>query len=164
MLLILTPEFSIIFLCPPPSVLYYLPTPHSLKDVLKIFQESLTREIKGVDDPEEKLATAIILYFRVLDQHREKALLIYQKSSSLDKASKSRVMQLEVEVSKIFCNIINEGIQKGFFKKIDVDLMAYNILMMAHMWVLKRWHFKNRLTLDSYIDLQLATILEALRK
>lgn len=135
-----------------------------MEDVLKIFQESLTREIKGVDDPEEKLASAIILYFRVLDQHREKTLLIYQKSSSLDKASKSRVMQLEVEVSEIFCNIINEGIQKGFFKKIDVDLMAYNILMMAHMWVLKRWHFKNRLTLDSYIDLQLATILEVLRK
>ncbi len=135
-----------------------------MEDVLKIFQESLTREIKVVDGPEEKLSIAIILYFRVLDQHREKALLIYQKSSSLDKASKSRVMQLEVEVSEIFCNIINEGIQKGFFKKIDVDLMAYNIIMMAHMWVLKRWHFKNRLTLDNYIDLQLVTILEALRK
>ncbi|NNG08013.1 MAG: TetR/AcrR family transcriptional regulator, partial [Desulfobacteraceae bacterium] len=41
---------------------------------------------------------------------------------------------------------------------------AYNILMLAHMWVLKKWHFKNRLTLDKYIDLQLTTILNALRK
>jgi len=135
-----------------------------MEDLLNTFQTSLTKEIRGIDDPEEKLAIATILYFRVLDQQSEKALLIYQKSSSLDKASKSRVMQLEVEVSEIFGKIIEEGIQKGIFKRLDVDLMAYNIIMMAHMWVLKRWHFKNRLTLDKYIDLQLVTILNALRK
>ena len=134
-----------------------------MEDVLSTFQESLKREIKGIDDPEEKLAIATILYCRVLDEQREKVLLIYQKSSSLDKASKVRVMQLEVAVSEIFREIIDEGIQKGIFKGVDVDLMAYNILMLAHMWVLKRWHFKNRLTLDKYIDLQLVTILNALR-
>jgi AcrR family transcriptional regulator len=135
-----------------------------MEDVLSIFQESLTREIKGVEDPDEKLAIAIILYFRVVDQQREKALLIYQKSSSLDKASRSRIMQLEVEVSEIFSRMIEEGIQKGVFKEVDVDLMAYNIILMAHMWVLKRWHFKHRLTVERYIDLQLATILDVLRK
>jgi AcrR family transcriptional regulator len=135
-----------------------------MEDVLNIFQESLTKEIKGVDDPDEKLAIAIILYFRVVDQQREKALLIYQKSSSLDKASRSRIMQLEVEVSEIFSRMIEEGIQKGVFKEVDVDLMAYNIILMAHMWVLKRWHFKNRFTVERYIDLQLSTILDVLRK
>jgi hypothetical protein len=59
--------------------------------------------------------------------------------------------------------MIEEGIQKGVFKKVDVDLMAYNIILMAHMWVLKRWHFKDRLTIERYIDLQLATILDVLR-
>ena len=135
-----------------------------MEDVLRIFQESLTKEIKGVEDLEEKLAIAVVLYFRVVDQQREKALLIYQKSSSLDKASRSRIMQLEVEVSEIFSKMIEEGIQKGVFKKVDVDLMAYNIILMAHMWVLKRWHFKDRLTIERYIDLQLATILDVLRK
>jgi AcrR family transcriptional regulator len=135
-----------------------------MEDLLQTFQESLTKEIEGLDDPEEKLAIAIILYFRVVEQQREKALLVYQKSSALDKPSKSRVMQLEVEVSEVFGKIIEEGIQKGVFKKVDVDLMAYNIIIMAHMWVLKRWHFKDRLTLDRYIDLQLQTILQALKK
>ena len=72
-------------------------------------------------------------------------------------------MQLEVEVSEIFREMIEEGIQKGVFKQVDVDLMAYNIILMAHMWVLKRWHFKTRLTVERYIDLQLATILDVLR-
>lgn len=135
-----------------------------MEDFLRQFQVGLNREVKGVESPEEKLAIATILYFRVVDQHREKALLIYQKSSSLDRPSKSKVMQLEVEVAEIFGKIIEEGIEKGAFKRIDVDLMAYNIIMMAHMWVLKKWHFKNRLTIDSYIDLQLVTILGVLRK
>lgn len=135
-----------------------------MEDLLNKFQESFSKEIQGIDDPEEKLCIATILYFRTVDRQREKALLIYQKSSSLDKPSKSKIMQLEVALSEIFGGIIREGIEKGIFRAVDTDLEAYNILMMAHMWVLKRWHFKKGFTLDRYIDLQLENILSALRK
>ena len=135
-----------------------------MEDALNTFRENLTRELKGIHDSEEKLAVAVILYFRIMDDQGEKVLLMYQKSSSLDKESKSKVMQLEVEVSEIFANIIGEGIKEGVFKAVDVDLMAYNIIVLAHMWILKRWHFKKRLTLDKYIDRQLVTVLDALRK
>jgi AcrR family transcriptional regulator len=134
-----------------------------MEDVLNIFRENILRKIEGIDDPEEKLVIAAVLYLKVLDRHREKVLLVYQKSSSLDKPSKSRVMQLEVDVSQIFADIITEGIGRGVFKPVDVDLMAYNIVMMAHMWVLKGWHFRHRMSLDRYIDLQLQTIRNALR-
>jgi AcrR family transcriptional regulator len=133
-----------------------------MEDVLNIFQESLIKEVKGIVDPVEKLAIAIILYLRVLDRQREKVLLFYQKSGSLDRSSKRRIMALEVQVSEIFSNIINEGVVQGVFKTVDVDLMAYNILMLSQMWILKHWHFKNRLTLDKYIDHQLVIIMDAL--
>ena len=133
-----------------------------MEDVLNIFQESLIEEIKDIVDPVEKLAIAVILYLRVLDRQREKVLLLYQKSSSLDRRSKKRIMGLEVQVSEIFSNIIKEGIAQGVFKAVDVDLMAYNILMLSQMWILKHWHFKNRLTLDKYIDHQLVIIMDAL--
>jgi TetR/AcrR family transcriptional regulator, cholesterol catabolism regulator len=135
-----------------------------MEDVLNTFRKNLLDMIRGIDDPEEKLSIAARLYFRVVDQQREKALLIYQKSNSLDRASKARVMQLEVEVSNVFSHMINEGITLGVFRKVDVDLMAYNIIMAAHTWILKRWHFKKRLTLDKYIDLQVSNILWSLRK
>jgi len=134
-----------------------------MEDVLNTFRENLLRMIHGIEDPIEKLTIAGRLYFKVVDQQREKALLIYQKSNSLDKASKARIMELEVEVSKIFGEMIQEGIELGVFKKVDVDLAAYNIIIAAHMWVLKHWHFKNRLTLDKYIDLQLSNILDMLK-
>jgi AcrR family transcriptional regulator len=134
-----------------------------MEDVLNIFRENLLRMIRGIDDPIEKLTIAGRLYFKVVDQQREKALLIYQKSNSLDKASKDRIMELEVEVSEVFGGMIQEGIDLGVFKKVDVDLAAYNIIIAAHMWILKRWHFKKRLTLDKYIDLQLSNILDTLK-
>ncbi len=133
-----------------------------MEDVLNIFRESLLKEIKEITDPVEKLAIAVILYLRILDRQREKVLLIYQKSASLDRESKKRIMALEVELSEIFTTIISEGITQGVFRKVDVDLMAYNILMLSQMWILKHWHFKKRLTLDRYIDNQLATIMNAL--
>ena len=135
-----------------------------MEDVLNTFQERLSGEIRGMDDPEEKLAIAVILYFRVVDEHREKALLIYQKSSALNKPSRHKVMELEVRISEIFAQIISEGIERGIFRKVDVDLFSYNIMILAHMWVLKQWHFKDRLSLDKYIDCQLEIILNALKK
>jgi AcrR family transcriptional regulator len=135
-----------------------------MEDILTSFQENLIKVIKDIDVPKEKLTAALYIYLTIVDQQREKALLIYQKSSSLDRASKSRIMQLEVDVSSIFAQIINEGIEQGVFKRVDVDLMAYNIMMLAHMWALKRWHFKNRLSLDTYFKLQLEIITDALKK
>ncbi|MBW1782273.1 MAG: TetR/AcrR family transcriptional regulator [Deltaproteobacteria bacterium] len=135
-----------------------------MEDVLNIFRENLLRMIHGIDDPEERLAIAARLYFKVVDQQREKALLIYQKSNSLDRASKAHIMQLEVELNNIFCEMIKEGIKQGVFRKVDIDLAAYNIIIAAHMWILKRWHFKKRLTLDKYIELQLSNIFYMLKK
>jgi len=134
-----------------------------MEDVLNTFRENLLRMTRGVDNPEEKLAIAMRVYFKVVEQQREKALLIYQKSNSLDRTSRARIMQLEVEVINIFGQMIREGIDRGLFKNKDVDLAAYNVMMAAHTWILKHWHFKNRLTLDEYIDLQLSNIFDMLK-
>ena len=133
-----------------------------MEDVLNAFREGLIQQGKGLKGPQGKLAAAIDLYLGIVDQHREKLLLIYQKSASLDRASKARVMQLEVEASEIFGEIIREGIEQGLFKAVDVDFMAYNIIMLAHMWVLKGWHFRQRLSIERFTDLQRSTIMDAL--
>ena len=135
-----------------------------MEDVLTYFKENLLKMTRDIDDPEKKLAAAFDIYLRVVDLKKDKALLIYHASKFLDKASKIRVMQLEVEVSAIFEKILTDGIERGVFKRVDTDLMAYDIMMLAHMWALKGWHFKHRLSLDRYIELQLETLRGALRK
>jgi TetR/AcrR family transcriptional regulator, cholesterol catabolism regulator len=135
-----------------------------MEDLLSSFQESVASQVGDIHESEQKLAAAMVLYSKAVDQQKEKILLVYQKSGSLDADSKARIMQLEVEVSAIFGRIIQEGIDKGVFKEVDVDLTAFNIVMMAHMWVLKKWHFQRRFDLRRYVDSQLLTLLEGLRK
>jgi len=135
-----------------------------MEDMLNIFRENLISQLKGIGDPEEKLRIAISLYFRMLDQQQDKVLLMYQKSSSLDKPSKSKIMEMEVELSRIFGEIIEDGIKEGIFKDVDVDICSYNILMLAHMWSLKRWHFRKRLNIDEYVEKQTKFIMDALKK
>ncbi len=135
-----------------------------MEDLLSSFEQSVTSQIGSIHGPEEKLAAAMMLYSKAVDQQKEKILLVYQKSGSLDADSKAKIMQLEVEVSTIFGEIIKEGVEKGVFKEVDVDLTAFNIIMIAHMWVLKKWHFSRRFDLKRYIDSQLSVLLEGLLK
>lgn len=135
-----------------------------MEDVLEIFRESLTKETEGITDPEERLAIAFIVFVRVVDRHKDQLLLLYQKSGALDKSSRIKIMQLEVEVSELFGEIIRQGIEQGSFRPVDVDLMAYNIMLMTHMWVLKNWHFKKRMDLEKYADFQLKNVMHVLKK
>lgn len=130
-----------------------------MEDVLNSFRENLTHQIGNLDHPRDKLATAVVLYSRIVDRQQDKILLMYQKSGSLDPSAKGAIMKLEVIVSEFFSEIIKEGVEKGFFRRTDVDLMAFNIMMMAHMWVLKRWRFRRRLTLEEFVERQLDLIL-----
>jgi AcrR family transcriptional regulator len=135
-----------------------------MEDMLNIFKENLISQLKDIEEPEKRLSIAISLYFRMLDQQQDKVLLMYQKSSSLDKASKSKIMDMEVELSRIFGNIIEDGIKKGVFRNVDVDVASYNIIILAHMWSLKRWHFRKRLSIDDYVNMQMEFIMNALKK
>ena len=135
-----------------------------MEDMLNLFRESIISHLQGIDDPEKRLNIAISLYLHILDKQQDKVLLMYQKSSSLDESSKKRIMKLEVELSNLFGDIIREGVERGIFKEVDVDLIAYNIIMLAHMWSLKRWHFRKRLTIDNYIAMQSKFVMDALKK
>src|SRR5512137_1290090 len=42
-----------------------------MEDLLNSFRENLIRQIGGVDQPREKLATAVILYSKIVDREQE---------------------------------------------------------------------------------------------
>ncbi len=40
--------------------------------------------------------------------------------------------------------------------------MAFNIVSLGHMWALKHYRFKGVMTLDAYVDAQVANVLKLL--
>lgn len=128
-------------------------TTHHVKkpsDIMLVIMEHLQSKFaEGVAEntdenatPEEKLRKAVEQFFTVVDQERSKVLLVYRESLALDKAGRKRIMQLERQSVEMFRKILDEGMADGSFRVIDTDLLAYDIVMLAHMWSLKSWHFK----------------------
>jgi len=114
------------------------------------------------EDPVEQLAAAFRSYCEVIDQHRHAAVLTYRESKSLSDAGRARIKQLEIETSEPLRVILREGIACAAFQPVDPDLVAYNLLLLAHAWALKHWYFERTLSLDSYVTKQTALALSAL--
>lgn len=134
-----------------------------ITDVLDAFATAVPLAIEEAgQDPVRRLAAAFSAYCRVIDEHRHAAVLTYRESKSLDAAGRERIKQLEVETSEPLRAAVRAGVDAGTLTAEDPDLVAYNLLLLAHAWALKHWYFEQTRTLDSYIRDQLALALRAI--
>ncbi|HEY0950058.1 TetR/AcrR family transcriptional regulator [Nocardioides sp.] len=130
--------------------------------VLDAFAVEVPRAIQAAgDDPIRRLAGAFAAYCRVIDEHRHAAVLTYRESKSLDAAGRERIKRLEVETSEPLRAAVRAGVESGALRASDPDLVAYNLLLLAHAWALKHWYFEKTMTLENYISAQVALALSA---
>ena len=113
------------------------------------------------DDPIRRLAAAFAAYCRVIDEYRHAAVLTYRESKSLDAAGRERIKRLELETSEPLRDAVRAGVESGALRAADPDLVAYNLLLLAHAWALKHWYCEKTMTLEHYINAQLALALSA---
>lgn len=113
-------------------------------------------------DPVRRLAAAFAAYCRVINEYRHAAVLTYRESNSLDAGGRERIKQLEVETSQPLRDAIHRGVEAGKLVADEPDLVAYNLLLLAHAWALKHWYFERTMALDDYIRAQFALTLRAI--
>ena len=133
--------------------------------ILKRFEFKLSRAIEVNDNPYERLKIGIDSYYRNIDMEYEKINLAYASTISLSKPYRSFVKELELKTIKIFEDILQQGVeQKQLPSSINVQVVAYDIIMFGHMWALKRWYFNSIMTIDEYISLQMQHIEKIISK
>lgn len=117
--------------------------------------DSYAREIPPAaereTDPVARLRAAFVAYCRVVDRNKAAAVLAYRSTKSLDKRRRRLVMQRELETNALISKYVRECIAAGHIRDVNVDLVTYQFVMMAHSWALKSWHFSRVFTLDDYI-------------
>jgi TetR/AcrR family transcriptional regulator, cholesterol catabolism regulator len=118
---------------------------------------------RGVAEPDERLRRAIRIYFTNIATYSASALLAYRESYVLTGEARELVKEMERETNLIFERIIDDGISAGVFRRCRVDVVTYDIVMIGHMWALKRWYLGKAIPLDAYIDEQTTFILAGLR-
>lgn len=132
-------------------------------DVLETFATAVPAAIAAAgDDPVDRLVAAFRSYCEVIEAHRHAAVLTYRESKSLSPAGREKIKQLEVQTSEPLRQVIREGVAAGVLTTDDPDLVAYNLLLLAHAWALKHWYFEQSLSFDEYVRKQTALTLSAL--
>ncbi|MDI9916867.1 TetR/AcrR family transcriptional regulator [Rhodococcus sp. IEGM 1379] len=132
----------------------------TIMTILDAFRDQLQPAMDTVgDDPVERLAAGMRRYIEVVDENLDGTVLTYRESRTLDSAGRARIKELEVETAAPMRDALEAGIAAGSMNEIDVDLMVFDIMLLAHGWALKHWHFGAIYTLDEYIRLQTRFVL-----
>jgi AcrR family transcriptional regulator len=121
-------------------------------DVLESFAMEVPRAVDSAgDDPVVRLVAAFRTYCAVIDDHRHAAVLTYRETKSLSADGRARLKELEIATSEPLRVLIREGIAADLLEPVDPDLLAYDLLLLAHAWALKHWYFERSMTLEEYV-------------
>jgi len=131
-------------------------------DILEEYRRRLPEAMEGIEDPIERLIAGFRAYCRIVDDRHSAAALAYRESKTLSEDGLEQVMALEVETTELLAACIREADGQGvLIDGVDVTLLAYDLVVLAHMWALKHWYLAERFDVEVYADAQLRVILRA---
>jgi len=113
------------------------------------FNKKMRRDLARVS-PEVSLRNTVSGFVLLIDDIQDMALFWYEESKNLDPVHLERMMDVDLEVTSLFRDILEMGKKDGRFKVKDPVVAAYSISVMCDMWALKRWYLHDLYTVDKF--------------
>lgn len=114
------------------------------------------------DDPVERLAAGFGAYARVLDTHRHAGLLTYRQSGELGPDARNRLKAGELTTLVPLREAAGAAEAAGLLVRgADLDLLVFDMMILAHGWALKHWHFGDDVDVHRYVASQTAAMLRS---
>lgn len=142
------------------TLYYYI---KSKEDFIKIFSNILSDEIRQLTtsirkelrdiSPEEALRKTVRERNKLMDEMHDIISFWYRISRSLKGEQLKAIADAELLVVSLIKEILEKGVREGDFHINDTFVAAYNIHMISHSWVLKRWAFRGAYTIDQYTQI-----------
>src|SRR5215510_13736775 len=101
-------------------------------------------------------------YCRVVDKRRAATVLAYRSTKSLSRDRRRLIQAREVETNQMIAGAITDCIKSKLVRRINIDVLTYQIVLIAHGWALKSWYLKSRLSIEQYIRDSLDILLGAI--
>ncbi|MCQ9165329.1 MULTISPECIES: TetR/AcrR family transcriptional regulator [unclassified Arthrobacter] len=131
-------------------------------EVLDAFEVQVPAAIEAAGtDPVERIAAGFAAYCTVINDHRDAAVLSYRESKSLGAEGRDKIKDMEVSTVAPLQQAVVDAIRAGWLVRVDAELFAYNLLLLAHAWALKRWYFERSFDFETYVRKQTAVALGA---
>jgi TetR/AcrR family fatty acid metabolism transcriptional regulator len=103
--------------------------------------ESLRETLRGIDDPDEKLAAILRSTIALLESDRELAEVVTIELRQSSKFFSSTAISSVIEYLDLITEVVREGQQKGLYRS-DVDARVVSLVFLGsfenllHAWVL----------------------------
>ncbi|BBX64860.1 TetR family transcriptional regulator [Mycobacterium saskatchewanense] len=131
--------------------------------ILDAFRDQLAPVIDAAGaDVADRLAAGIRRYIEIVDENLDGVVLTYRESRTLGPSGRARIKELEIDTAAPLRAVIEAGVAGGVFRDVDVDVTVFDIVLLAHGWALKHWHFGPAYTVDEYVALQTRHVLNSL--
>lgn len=132
----------------------------ALLEVLEAYRREVPKALYGLDDPLARLIAAADAYCRVVDRNIAATLLAYRETASLPPARREQIKACELETNDLIAACVRDCVKAGDLRKVNVEVMTYQIVMLAHGWALKHWRLGKLMTLEQYVADGLALLLD----
>ena len=130
--------------------------------IFRTYQREIPRRLEGVTDPLQRFCTAVRAYCEAVDSNVGATVVGYRESASLRPELRKVIQKVELETNKLISDPIEECIKAGYFRSVNVDLLTFRLVFLAHGWALKHWHFAKVISLGGYIEEGLTSFLNDL--
>lgn len=132
-------------------------------DLVGEIQRAITDQMAAAGtDPVEQLAAGFAAYCTVMDSHRNASLLTYRQSGVLSSQARNRIKMGELSNLATLRKAAARSADAGRLAKgIDVDLLVFDLMLLAQGWALKSWHFPPSYDVARYIAAQTAAVLRS---
>jgi AcrR family transcriptional regulator len=112
-------------------------------------------------DGREVLKDIVREYFLVCNRLSDHILLLYQVTHFLPLQFQQKILEAEMEITKLFLDALGRLKAEG---KLDLDdqtinFVGHTISVLGHTWAFRRWYFAKHFTIEEYIEKQTELIL-----
>lgn len=131
----------------------------AISQIFDAYLTEIPRAVTEATDPLGRFKAAIHAYCRVIDEHRDAALLGYRETRSLSRALTKRLMEKETKSTALITDRVNECIAAGVFRPVNPAVMTYHIVVFVHSWALNSWRLNGEFTRDEYVNVGIDMLL-----
>lgn len=123
----------------------------SLMSVMETYKQGIPDAASGRTDPLDVLWASLAAYCRTVDRARNAAVLAYRSTKSLPREHRQFLKQVELETNELIAKALQDCIDAGLFRQVNVDLVTYQFVLYAHTWALKHWRLSQFTDIEGYI-------------
>ena len=113
--------------------------------------------------PTKALESTVQSLYQTIEQIEDIITFIYLEAKHFEKDLVKKAEQLEMQCIDVLEQLLTRGCKAGEFKIDEIPIVAHNIVVLAHMWSVRRWFFRDGYTYDVYLKEQIRLLIKSIK-